>query len=656
MNDKLVYPSEKPSSLIQFFSFGEDCSTLSKVSFLLLPLILFSGWLIYLFWTLGLSGWWTQLTGLGIICFGLIYICNNLTLKKADLRWVIAPILIFILAWYVPWWDYHHQRYDTGAHIFSALEFLNHRSFPEYLLFRSPLVPATLSMEILITKNTYTMVWVPLILFVGTAWQVQHLAERWGSPKRAVLCTIAFIFLPTIRYWGQMAMTDVAVCGIWIFALHLFILSERHPGNKKFAALVGLSIGITFMTKQTHIYLFGLIGWYLLRDKNFDRVKNFTVGWLLITTPFMLHNWILNGHPFYPLLGQTEFALKSVTGTYDTFTTADFLSDLTAEFSFIVILFSILGVWMLAKKNRTEATSVAVMLTPLLILNGVVLDWGEPRYNTPILALILLFIGVEISSEPLSKSKRYSPTSEQIFSIIGVVLLISISIMHLLELPEESKNAHTYNENMEAWTIFDTGGLDEIGSSETLFAGRATSISLMTGIHTIRYEPRDYGCDCTNDLIANTLSLYSASYAMTTNVAPYFDWEKDFDWQLGHGLIELENIYFDGWWTAALWKIDNTSYQDPELFYSHNTGEVTGDLTILGPNDSLTIGNASVTLKWIEVTTIRPYQQVMRVLGGEVDLMKNGSIDGGEDSSFAHGDRLSASDESYIYVWIESFD
>ena len=650
----LFYSSGEKWDRLEELFLEKSTTSLTKITFLFIPIILIASWQVFVFWTLGISGWRTSFFGILIIIFGLAFAGKNLSFQYSDIRWLLAPFVIFLIAWYVPWWDYHHQRFDTGAYMFSALEFLDHRNFPEYLLFRSPLVPGFFSMEVFLSRNTYIVFWTPLLLFIGTAWQVQHLAERWSSKQISALCTLSFILLPSIRYWGQMAMTDVAVCGIWLFSLHLLSKSEKNPERTSLALLLGISIGLTFMTKQTHIYLFGLCGWLVVKDRDFQRMKSFLKGWLIITIPFMFHHTLVSGHPFAPLLGQTEFAIKSVTGTYDSYTTGEFLSQLIDEVNLIVLLASIVGSLVLIKKDKSDAIAVSVMLLPLLILNGIILDWGEPRYNTPIFALIILFLAVDFSSDfnqitDLFRSKQ----PRDIFAAFTVLLLLSTTMVNLVELPSDSVDAHTYNENMDEWTNFEVLPLQNISDSQTLFAGRASSVSLMTGIHTIRYEPRNYGCDCENDLIANTLTLYPADYALTTNVAPYFDWEKDFDWQLGHGLIELEHLHYQGWWSAALWKIDNTSYLSPHEYYSHNTGEAIGDLTILRPNDSLTIGNSSLSLKWIEVTSIRPYQQVMRILTGEVELMRNGSIESSAYSSFEPGEVLSASEDTYIYVWVE---
>ena len=184
---------------------------------------------------------------------------------------------------------------------------------------------------------------------------------------------------------------------------------------------------------------------------------------------------------------------------------------------------------------------------------------------------------------------------------------------------------------------------------DVLLAGWGKTIGVKADIYSIwtgRYN---------GDQILRATSEYEdADYLLTTNVGPYFQWEKDFDWQLGHGSIELETIHTDGWWSAALWRVDDTTYLSPDEYYSNYTGNVTGDLLILGPNESFTVGDSNLSIKWIEVTTIRPYQQVMKILAGEEGLMRNGSLDGGEVSFFNSHEQLISPPDKYTYAWIES--
>lgn len=623
------------------------------VTFLALPSLCASGWLIYSLWTIGLGGWLGPILCLCALFSGIIIVIKNSKWEKKDLRWLVAPAIVLFFIWYIPWWDYHHQRYDTGAYLRMALTFIGSENF-YFTEYRSPIIPGILSIDLLISGNTYTAFYAVICLFIASLWQFQHLAERWASKKRALICMIVISLLPVFRYWGQMAMTDVASAAMWIFTLHILIKSENDIESSKFPLLLGLTAGMTFLSKQTHVYLFGLFGWLVIKDRKFRRAVGFLFGWLIITIPYFLDNLLTSGNAFDPLLGQTTFAVNSMTGIRDSYTTETFLYEFFTEISIFLLLASVGGIILLFIKNRMDFVSVLVMASPLLLLNAVILDWGEPRYNTPIFALVVILSGISI----LDKETKYFHRIDRegnasIFSYFSIFILVIAGSTHALSLPDDSVKAEEYNLNMDLWTSFEVEVLNDFEKDKTLVAGRASSIMLMTGIDTYRYKPNYLLCDCEDDIILNSILTYSLDYALTTNVGPYFPWEKDFDWQLGHSNIELQDIHYEGWWTSALWRIDNTSYLSPDEYYSNYTGRVTGDLLILGPNESFTVGEYDLSIKWIEVTQIRPYQQVMRILAGETSLMKDGCILGDEVCTFSSGEQLTSSENHYTYAWIE---
>jgi len=634
-----------------FFGKNESANWLT---FLALPALTICGWFIFTLWTMGMGGWWGPVISVCLLMIFSLRTIRHTQWEVSDLRWLVAPFFVLFIMWYVPWWDYHHQRYDTGGHIIQALTFvgIDDQYFDNY---RSPIIPAILGIDLLMSGNNYTAFYAVFALFTCSLWQFQHLSERWTSKNRALICTVVIGLLPVFRYWGQMAMTDVAAAGMWILTLHLLMKSEERPNSKYIAIALGLSAGMTFLSKQTHIYLVGLTGWLFLRDRNLSRCKYFLTGWTFVTLPYILDNLINRENGFDLLFGQTQFAIKSTTGVHDSYTTTIFLTDFFGQISIFLFIASLVGLLILYQNNRRDLISVFVLCSPLLILNAVVLDWGEPRYNTPIFALTVIISAISISkNKDIQLKWRRSGSYGNIFSFFSIFIVIIAGFSHALNLPDASQNALEYNNNLDTWTNFEIQVLDEIAEGETLIAGRATSIYLMTGIDTIRYKPNYLVCDCADDIMLNSILTFSPDYALTTNVGPYFGWEKDFDKQLGHGSIELLDIHIEGWWSAALWRIDNTTYLSPDEFFSNHTGSVTGDLLILGPNESFTVGESNLSIRWIEVTHIRPYQQVMRILAGETGLMKNGCIPGDEICNFSSGEQLTSPENHYTYVWIES--
>ncbi len=623
------------------------------ITFLALPSLCASGWLIYSLWTIGLGGWFGPILSLCALFSGLVFAIKNSQWEINDVRWLVAPTIVLFFTWYIPWWDYHHQRYDTGAHLRMALTFIDFENF-YFTEYRSPVIPGILSIDLLISGSTYTAFYAVICLFVTSLWQFQHLAERWTSETRALVCMIVISLLPVFRYWGQMAMTDVAAAAMWIFTLHVLIKSENDTISLRFSVLLGLAAGMTFLAKQTHVYLFGLFGWLLIKDRKFRRAIGFVAGWFIITSPYLLDNLFTSGEAFAILSGQTKFAVNSMTGVRDSYTTETFISEFFAEISIFLLLASLGGIMLLFVKNRIDFVSVLVMVSPLLLLNAVILDWGEPRYNTPIFALVVILSCISILDKEKMQFTRIDREGyASIFSFFSVFIMLIAGSTHALSLPDDSEKSHEYNQNRDLWTKFEIEVLDGFEEDKTLLAGRANSIMLMTGVDTYRYKPNYFLCDCEDDIILNSILAYSPDYALTTNVGQYFGWEKDFDWQLGHSHIELHDIHYQGWWSAALWRIDNTSYLSPDEYYSNYTGRVTGDLLILGPNESFTIGEYNLSIKWIEVTHVTPYQQVMRILAGETGLMIEGCISGDEVCTFSSGEQFTSPENHYTYAWIE---
>ena len=640
----------KPKMIEMFFEKHEGAKWLT---FLSLPMALLSGWFVYLTWVIGISGWGNVIVVSIALLSGITYLIRTTRWELMDLRWLIAPILIISLSSYIPWWEFTHAWPDSGHYTYWAINFIEQSSWlpPDFRLL-PPLVPGFLSLEIFYSKQSYSIRWVPIILFIASSWQIQHLAERLGTMKSAILCMIIFILLPVTRYWGQMVMTDVAVAGMWVLCLHIFLLSEENDDKINLAMILGVIAAITFLTKYTHIYLVGIGGWMVLRDWGIGRAKKFFMGWLIITAPFIIQQLILHGHPFYPLIDQVQFAVISTTSTVDVYTSSNFVNDILSEITLLLVIGASLGIYQMYNQQKRYLITITVMVVPLLILNGIILDWGEPRYNTPIIAIILLLCTYGCKRVVSDYQEITNNSSSKLISILCAGLLLTTGIFHFTTLSDESENANDSVEQFQSTIEFIIQPLSNLNQDDILLAGKDKPIRLKTKINTIRYIWPSSTYKDTNDPIIDGINAYKSTHMLTTNVQPYFTWEKDFDWQLGHGSIELETIHTDGWWSAVLWRVDNTTYLSPNEYYSNHTGNVTGDLLILGPNESFTVGDNNLSIKWIEVTTIRPYQQVMKTLAGEEGLMTNGSIDGGEDSFFYSHEQLISPPNKYIYAWI----
>ena len=623
----------------------EKHETANIITLYSLPILLLLGWSIFLFWTIGFGGWWSPIPSLIIITYCLYYLNKYRTFSIIDSRWLIAPIITIIIAWYLPHWNTLSMNLSDGAyHLIEGRIFLNlevpssHSGYHT----RPPIIPGIFSLEMLITNNYAEIRFMPLLLLSFVLWQAQHLVERWASKFHGIIVVITISLLPVIRYWGQLDYADLTSAGIWIFTLHLLLTIENK--NKYWYLLLGASSSAAFLVKYVHIYMLGLTGWIAIKEKNKKLVEFFCYGWLIISAPFILSQITQKFNGTFSQ--QTSYIVVSLTTNIEQYTAINWYYDLLSQLTLIGIIGVFVGFYFLWRRNRSEFILTCVLLIPLLIIHIIILDWGEVRYHTPWLLLFIIIIVVQPNFEFDLNKDGYSRIY-YLLSNIGVIMLILISCIHIGTIYVEHDNVLMENENATVFLEFQLSPLTNLPEDTVLIAGQNMHVSLHTNIPAYRFERSDYP-------ITDAVIYYNPTHVLTTNVNPRFTIEKDFDWQLGHGSIELETIHTDGWWSAALWRVDDTTYLSPDEYYSNYTGNVTGDLLILGPNESFTVGDSNLSIKWIEVTTIRPYQQVMKILAGEEGLMRNGSLDGGEVSFFNSHEQLISPPDKYTYAWIES--
>ena len=130
---------------------------------------------------------------------------------------------------------------------------------------------------------------------------------------------------------------------------------------------------------------------------------------------------------------------------------------------------------------------------------------------------------------------------------------------------------------------------------------------------------------------------------------PRFDWEEDFETQLGHGLIEPVKTKVQDNWTAVLWRVDNTSYANPAESLDYTGGRVVGDMLVLEFGDSADVMTDGLEFTWLEVEN---YQQALQALTGTPEVMKDGCIAQSNDCSLAIGSNFTPSEEMLILIWV----
>ena len=627
-------------------------TVMDGIALFFLPTLLGIGWLAYLGWLLNIPGALVLITAMVVTPVLLQRRFRQRTWDLKDLRWAAAPLVTCWMFLSLGWSHHTLAWADAVMHLFQGANHLGMSDFipPTDLSYRSPVVPGVLGFELLLGRNDNRIVVIPFLLTVGAAWQLQSLGERVGTAPFAAVAAMSFLMLPTTRYWGQMAMADVASAGLWILLLHTLLNADEDRSNRHAARLTGLMAGLLMLTKYTYIYALGIAGWFLLLDRTKERPIAFLQGWLFILSPWLIHQMLSEGHPFHPILGQIQFTVESTVGVVDTYTTAsfqgDFVGNLPPWYGFIS-MFGLAFVWRL---NPMFVRVVLVLAMPLIILNGFLLDWGEPRYNLPLYAVSLLTFGpvtmVEFNTSHLNERMRgWTPS-------VAVVLIIVIAgFGNVLSMGEEREEADLRIENYQSWNSFENRVLDGQDGIELLLAGRYHTISWKTGVDAVRFDNRFMGLpdSTTGDYLTDCIQRTGATHLLTTNVAPYFDGERLFDHALGHPMIELQDLEVEGWWSAALWRVDQASNLPVNGTVASHNGTVHGDLLILREGESMTLGSRDVMIKWFEVSVVRPDQKAMMVLTGQDELILAGGV---EPVQFDANSTMSSHEDRVRYVWI----
>ena len=140
--------------------------------------------------------------------------------------------------------------------------------------------------------------------------------------------------------------------------------------NHSIARMTGLLAGLLMLTKYTYVYAFGPSGWFLVYDRSMRRPFAFLQGWLLIMTPWLIHQMLTEGHPFYPILGQMQFTVESTVGVVGDYTPTSFMDDFLENMPGWFYIISILGLGGAWRSNPTFVRVVLVLAVPLIILNG----------------------------------------------------------------------------------------------------------------------------------------------------------------------------------------------------------------------------------------------------------------------------------------------
>ena len=615
------------------------------LTFWSLPVVLFLGWIINLFWMIGID-----IKLILIIIIGATILLTLCFLRKvkwsySDLRWMIAPILVLILADQLPWWEMKHVGLTDGMyHLIQANHYIGEiNNIPtqqgQDFLFRPPIIPSVLSIELMFSNS---VIYTPLFLLCLTCWQLQHLSERWNNEFLSSLIVPAIILVPVFRYWGQLPYADVPVAGLWIFLIHMTIMDHKTRWS---IWLLGGVAGLVFLTKYVFIYALGLSCWIYLKDKSGKRTANFLQGWFLITGPFFIFFFITQGDPFAALTPQTSYAVDSaisVVGEHDSYM---WWEHLISQISIFGVIALFVGFYRLYFEFKTEMIEIMILLIPLLILHIYILDFGTERYHTPWIAL---FLCICIAGLPIpkfkSKLKKQHGFRNNIICAFFILLIITSNLSTIDEEIEDSEKYIPLRLDLYNFHIQNADGLSV---DSIVLTGHDIPIILNLDIEAYRFINHEY-------TIFNSINEYDATHLITSNWNPRYQWEKDAINLLGNPYIEPVSVNIFHKKLGILWEVNYSVGTSPLLTTNASEDNVFGDLLVLYQDQSVSITSNSTLISWIEVDENTPVQDVLMVMTSDAPL----SIDGCYivDSRFSscrmvENETLSAGPNSMIFAW-----
>lgn len=499
----------------------------------------------------------------------------------SDLRWLLAPVATLLLVIYLPWWDYSSSQHtDTYYHILEAMNFVGISEFePSHqgldFLFRPPLIPGIYGIELSILGSNW-ITYTPILLIITTLWQMQHLSERWTTKARAMFVIPAFLLLPSVRYWGQLQLLDVPVAGMYILIIHLLIKSDENTESKSDAIILGLCSGLIFLTKYVYVYLIGICVWLAIKDKNIRRSKLFFSGWVIITLPFLVYHLIKYGDPLEALTPQSSFALGGLTQTLGEYSFEKWWIDYNLEITGIGIFASLIGIVVLFFRDCSQFVSVLVIGTPFVIIHGLILDFGTPRYQIPFFALSIVLISSTLPIRNLSNSSDYNKI-KTLLGTFGITVLLFFSMIHVGTLEEEKGRYDILQTLMDDRMQFYLNSSEMFPDEEYTLTSKYIPIALHTGKYTARYL-------YTSDSLTDSLESSEINYALTSNYYPYRSWEKDFKPFFGNQIVEPVDHYQDSNGLSVLWEKGDEPWSNYTINFDTN-GTIYGNMLELKPNE-----------------------------------------------------------------------
>lgn len=512
---------------------------------------------------------------------------HAMRIEKEDLRFLLIPAAIFALGGLTKFHlipAFHDQAYhlQISNRILDRWIWLPTHQGMSYS-FRPEIVSGIAAVEMWLTGSITTVIIVPTLLLISTAWSIQHLSEHLSSRRIGVVAGLAFCILPVTVMFGRTMLLDTALAGMVVSVFHHLELSKSKPSKKHF--FLGMLLVIVGMTKYPYLYLGPWITVLYLLARRFEMAKLLLGGYTVVLMIFMIKNIIHTGAPFGPLQSQISGTMASfdavATGS-SVYTFDVFLDDFINQWNSVLLCFALLGTVLLIKIKNNEFTWMWIALLPAIVLHGYILDFGWERYSTPWFALLCVAIpGALVHVENVFGERIKNSKIPVMITVVLMLTTIQPVIESVKDMRQYSENLYTTRDSLS--DIYAEAGMT-LPDDSVIITGLDITMGLHAQTPAYRYEDPDFP-------MLQAIAKFNATHAFTHNKNYRYDIDVNATFLFGSPIDPVQSFEsngFKGW----LWKVNQSrlvesdSLQNTTLSLSGG-GVHSGDFIWLKPNSNV---------------------------------------------------------------------